>query len=157
MLGLKGTYKAIKSANGPAQLLIYSFWGMLLAGLFYGICPDHIPNSLVASWGLFSALIIPVTIWGSKHLLKRVLVGDLLFSSTIFALLLFHPEHQAAMVYMARTVDGYIVAQRPSHSGLTVSEVFQFIALVWLILHATYLANLTQRQIYEKERFDART
>ena len=34
-LGLKGTVNSVVSANGPAQMLTYSFWGMLIAGMMY--------------------------------------------------------------------------------------------------------------------------
>lgn len=153
MTGLRKTYHQVLNANGPAQMLTYGFWGAIVAGMFFGVDPSYFPDWLIISWGAASAAIIPITIWGSKYLLKYTLLLDTVFSAYILTLLLMYtPPHTQEFVYSIATVDGRTTASR-GMGDHTVSEWFHALAVVWMSFHSIYLANLTQRQILEKKRF----
>ena len=152
MTGLKNTYHQVLNANGPAQMLTYAFWGVIVAGMFFRVDPSCFPDWLIISWGAVSAAVIPVTVWGSKNLLKYTLLLDTVFSAYILALLMLHSPHTQEFVYSIATVEGRTTASRgmAQHS---ISEWFHTLAVVWMSFHSLYLANLTQRQILEKKRF----
>lgn len=152
MTGLKNTYHQVLNANGPAQMLTYAFWGVIVAGMFFRVDPSCFPDWLIISWGAASAAVIPVTVWGSKNLLKYTLLLDTVFSAYILALLMLHSPHNQEFIYSIATVEGITTASRGMvhHS---ISEWFHTLALVWMSFHSLYLANLTQRQILEKKRF----
>ena len=65
VLGLKGTYRKVMSANGPAQMLSYSFWGVLMAGMWSGLCGKCYPFELLLLWGCLSGSVAFITGWGS--------------------------------------------------------------------------------------------
>jgi hypothetical protein len=154
-LGLSGTLDKIKGANGPAQIISYSFWGVLIAGMFYGIDPSCFPNWLITSWGAVSLAILPIMIWGSRSALLVTLLVDMVLSAYILALFFMHQPHLVEPVYMVNGINGYVSSMRNSmQMGHSVSEWFHGYALIWMSLHALYLANLTQRQILERKRFD---
>ena len=152
-LGLKGTYEKVASANGPAQMLTYGFWGAIVAGMFYGVDPSCFPNWMIIAWGATSAAVIPATIWCSQTHLKFLLLFDTVFSAYILALLAMHVPHPPDAVYHVNTLQGYEVVKRGMMMKHDVSEWFHGIALLWMSFHSLYLANLTQRQILEKKRF----
>jgi len=152
-LGLRGTINSVLTANGPAQMLTYSFWGILLAGIFYDYCDECIPNELILTWGLTSFLIIPVLLWCSKTLLKNLLILDFVLSAVILSMFVMHEPNSTGFVYYSRELNNMVAAVRPTQVDHTVSEWFQASALVWMCLHALYLANLTHRQILERKRF----
>ena len=157
MLGLRQTYNHLRSANGVGQTLIYAFWGILLAGMFYDMCPQHLPNSLVVFWGVVSAIIIPTLIWMPKIVLKYLLILDFFLSGIIASIILTHEPHSIPSVYMTNTLTGFVEAHRQVTPDILVSELFQTAALIWMTLHAGYLADLTHRQILERKRWDVRS
>ena len=152
MTGLRKTYKQVSNANGPAQMLTYSFWGVIVAGMFFRVDPSCFPDWLIISWGVASAAVIPITVWGSKSLLKFILLIDTVLSAYVLTLLLMHTPHTTEFVYSIATAEGRTSVTRGMvhHS---ISEWFPTLALVWMSFHSLYLANLTQRQILEKKRF----
>ena len=150
--GLKRVYQQISNDNGPAQLITYSFWGVILAGMFYGVDPSCFSNELVIAWGVASAAVVPITFWGNKTLLKVILLFDTVFTAYILSLLLMHVPQTTEFVYSIRVLEGIKEATRPAQTQ-SVSEWFHVGALVWMSFHSIYLANLTQRQILEKKRF----
>jgi len=152
MTGLRKTYKQVSNANGPAQMLTYSFWGVIVAGMFFRVDPSCFPDWLIISWGVASAAVIPITVWGSKSLLKFILLIDTVLSAYVLTLLLMHTPHTTEFVYSIATAEGRTSVTRGMvhHS---ISEWFHTLALVWMSFHSLYLANLTQRQILEKKRF----
>lgn len=152
-LGLKGTADAVMSANGPAQMLTYSFWGVLIAGMFYDYCDNCIPNNLILTWGLVSAAILPVLVWCSKTVLKNLLILDFVLSAIILSMFLMHEPHSTTPVYYSMGLNSMTQAIRPTAEGHSVSDWFHASALVWMCFHALYLANLTHRQILERKRF----
>lgn len=151
MSGLKVTYKKVMSANGPAQMLTYSFWGVLMAGMFQGVCDMCFPPELLLFWGTVSAAVVPITIWGSKGWLRNILLVDVVVSAYIMVVFLTHEPHTQGYVYYTLGSQGMEMANRgQSHS---LSDWFHASALIWMTLHALYLADLTNRQILEKKRF----
>lgn len=152
-LGLKGTVNSVISANGPAQMITYAFWGILIAGMMYDYCDMCIPNELIIFWGMLSGLVVPAVIWFDRNILKIILVIDFLTSGIILSLFLVHEPHSITPVYYSMSANGMSAATRPSMEGHSVSDWFHASSLVWMCLHALYLANLTQRQILERKRF----
>jgi hypothetical protein len=150
--GLKRVYLQISNDNGPAQLITYSFWGVILAGMFYGVDPSCFSNEIIITWGIASAAVVPITFWGNKTLLKFILLFDTVFTAYILALLLMHVPHTTEFLYSIRVLDGIKEASRGTQTQ-SISEWFHVGALVWMSFHSIYLANLTQRQLLEKKRF----
>ena len=150
-LGLKKTYQKVMTANGPAQMLTYAFWGVLMAGMFRGVCDMCFPDSLLIFWGCVSAAVVPITVWGTRTWLRNVLLLDVVISAYIMVVFLTHEPHTAEMVYYTMSVDGMSAADR-GH-GHSLSDWFHAAALIWMTFHAVYLAGLTNRQILEKKRF----
>jgi len=150
MLGVRGTYRKVMSANGPAQMLTYAFWGILMAGMFHGVCDMCIPDWLLICWAASSALIVPVTIWLSKAHLRNALLLDVIISAYIMVVFLLHEPHTTEFMYYTMSIDG--MGQRDV-GGHGLSEWFHIAALVWMTFHGMYLADLTNRQILEQRRF----
>jgi hypothetical protein len=151
ILGLRKTYAKVMSANGPAQMLTYGFWGVLMAGMFWGVCDMCFPPELLIFWGAISAAVVPITVWGTPAMLRNILLLDVVVSAYIMVVFLTHEPHVAEFVYYTPSVDGMDMAHRGSGHGL--SDWFHAAALIWMTLHAVYLADLTNRQILERKRF----
>lgn len=153
-LGIKGTYDKVMSANGPAQMLTYAFWSVLVAGMFYGVDPMCFPNWLIILWGAAGAAIVPVTIWCNKTVLKYTLLFDMILTAVIMAKFFMHEPHSMDVVYYSSSITGMEpVLRNNMHTGHSISEWFHGLALIWMSFHSLYLANLTHRQILEKKRF----
>ena len=152
MLGVRGTYNKVLSANGPAQMLTYSFWGVLMAGMFWGVCDMCFPPELLIFWGSISAMVVPITVWGSREWLRNILLADVLVSSYIMIVFLLHEPHTVEFVYYTPSITGMEEASRGATHSL--ADWFHATALIWMTLHAVYLADLTNRQILEKKRFN---
>lgn len=151
-LGIRGTYKKVVTANGPAQMLSYSFWGVLMAGMWLGLCNKCYPTELLTLWGAVSASIVPITVWGRTTWLRNVLLFDAVISAYIMVIF-FLPEPHVVMhhVYYTNTATGMVPSKRVT--GHSVSDWFHAASVIWMTLHAMYLADLTNRQILEKKRF----
>lgn len=149
-LGLKNTYQRVMRANGPAQMLTYAFWGVLMAGMFHGVCDGCFPPELLIVWALISFSVVPATIWCSPWVLRNVLLLDVVVSAYIMVVFLTHEPHTVQNVYQVMAVDGMRIRDIGGHS---MSDWFHASALIWMTLHATYLADLINRQILEKKRF----
>lgn len=150
--GLRKTYKSVRSANGPAQMLSYSFWGVLIAGMFEGICEVCITPNMLLTWGTISLLIVPATIWLDRKFLLALLLADLVMSAWILVIFILHEPNVIQPIYYTMGANGMTSAFRPTMEH-KVSEWFHSASLVWMIFHALYLADLTNRQILEKKRF----
>lgn len=153
MLGLRRTYDKVVTANGPAQILTYSFWGILMAGMLHGVCEMCIPNELLLFWGATSAVIVPITIWGSQIWLRNFLLLDVVLSCYILMVILMHEPHTIEPIYHSFGVDGISTHQRESGHG-SLSEWFHVVSLIWMTFHAVYLADLVNRQALEQRRFN---
>jgi len=150
-LGLKRTYQKVMTANGPAQMLTYAFWGVLMAGMFQGVCEMCFSDNLLLFWASISAAVVPVTIWADRTWLRNVLLLDVVVSSYILVMFLMHEPHTVENVYYTMTATGMDAGHRGEAHSL--SDWFHASALIWMTLHALYLADLTNRQILEKKRF----
>lgn len=140
------------SANGPAQMLTYAFWGVLMAGMFAGM---HINEIVLIVWGIVSLLVVPATVWCSKTVLKYTLLTDMILSSIILMMFTMHEpvvETAHQFKYYTMALEGMTEANRQDTHGI-ISDWFHIAALLWMTFHSAYLANLTHRQILEKERF----
>ena len=152
MNGLRGTYHKVVSANGPAQMLTYSFWGVLMAGMFQGVCDMCFTPELLIFWGVISASVAVATVWAPLSWLRNLLLLDVVVSAYILTVFLLHEPHVTEFVYMQMTHDG--IRTRSTDTGHSMSDWFHASALIWMTLHAVYLADLTNRQILEKKRFE---
>lgn len=151
-LGIRKTVEKIMSANGPAQMLTYSFWGVLMAGMWTGLCGKCYPSELLLLWGFLSASITPITIWCNPVWLRNVLLADVLVSAYIMVIFFLpEPHTMSSIAYYVNTVDGIVAAERNTKHSM--SDWFHALSVVWMTLHALYLADLTNRQILEKKRF----
>jgi hypothetical protein len=156
MLGMGGTYRAVISANGPAQMLTYAFWGVLMAGMFAGM---HINDNILICWGIVSLLVVPATVWGSKYILKYTLLVDMMLSAMILMMFIMHEpvvEPAQQFKYYTMALEGMTEAHR-NNAHAVISDWFHIAALIWMTFHSAYLANLTHRQILERERFQTWT
>jgi hypothetical protein len=150
MLGVRETYRKVMTANGPAQMLTYAFWGALMAGMFHGFCDKCLTSTVLMCWAAVSVLVVPVTIWGSREMLRNALLLDVVISAYILVIVLTHQPHATEFVYYSMTFEGMTASKSGGHQ---ISEWFHIGALIWMTLHGIYLADLTQRQINERQRF----
>lgn len=137
----------IYNANGPAQILSYSFWGVLIAGMLWGY--EGLPDELLLAWGGVSLLVLFVAVWGRRIALMYTLLLDMVLSMIVLALVLTcEPEYTTQIVYNVMDNGNFIKLE----GG--VSQWFLDVALVWMVVHSAYLANLIHRQILEFKRFN---
>jgi preprotein translocase subunit SecG len=147
---LKTFISKVINANGPAQIVSYSFWGVLVAGMYWDFCDDCVPNELLLAWGALSAAVLVASIWGTREHQKYLLISDMVLSAVIMCMILLHEPHTATITY---TVDASGTILNKVVADSLVSEWFHVLALMWMTFHSLYLANLTQRQILERARF----
>lgn len=141
------------SANGQAQMLTYSFWGVLMAGMLSGVCDMCITPTMLMTWGAVSILVAYATVWMDKKWLRNILLVDTALSAWILAILVFHEPHNVDPVYYSFSVDG-ISSRSVSSDGHSVSDWFHILSLIWMTLNGIYLADLTNRQLLETRRFE---
>lgn len=148
--GIKQTYRKVVTANGPAQMLTYAFWGVLMAGMFHGVDSEVFPFELLMCWGIISASVVPATVWCSLSVLRNVLLMDVVLSAYILVVFITHEPAVVQHTYHVMAVDGMRTRNAGGHS---TSDWFHAASLIWMTLHAVYLADLTNRQLLEKKRF----
>jgi hypothetical protein len=137
----------VKSANGPAQIVSYSFWGVLIAGMLWDFCEKCIPQEMLIAWACISGCVLVSAIWFSRKITIYTLVADMVLSAVIMCIYFMHePEYVSTMVYNVAADGTY---KKLEHS---VSEWFTALALLWMTFHSLYLANLLQRQELEHQR-----
>ena len=145
---LKSFSFKVYNANGQAQIVGYSFWGVLVAGMLWDFCDKCLPEALVAAWGGVSLLVLGMAIWGSKRSQMACLWLDMVLSAVVLSIIATHePEYVATMVYNVTATGAF---EKVEHN---VSELSTIVAVVWMMFHSAYLANLTHRQILERKRF----
>lgn len=136
------------NANGPAQIVGYAVWGVVLAGMLWDFDPEQLYQELLFVWGAMSFLVLIVAVWCSKRMLQYILVADMVLSMCVLLMYsMYDPTFATQMVYRVDDAGNFWKVQQD------VSCIFTQAALVWSVLHSAYLANLTQRQILEQERF----
>lgn len=149
MLGIRGTIEKVLNANGPAQHLLCAGWGIVVAGMFQG---SHIHDYLLIAWATLSFLILVSVVWLSLATLQAFLLMDAVLSVVILILYLTHVEVVAHYIYMP---SGEVDWEQSNYMEMSpVSEWSYTLACVYMAVHGFYLANLVQRQRYERRRFD---
>ena len=130
-LGLRGTYDSLRSANGTAQHLLLSIWGIVAAGGFYAV---GISSLHLTAWVAASVLVMCCTIWTKKPCLLWALRLDVMLTAVVLA------------EYLYIEWD----------TGITTLVFFlgRLSAGVILLAHGLYLANLVRRQMLEHKRFE---
>ncbi len=150
-LGIKGTYQAVRSANGPAQHIAVSLVGLTYAGMFVGMVPDAILWAWVAS----SALVLIATIWLKKVWLKRSLLLDFTLSFMVLTFYFMHDPAPTGPVYHVMGADGVMQGHTRGNHGMDIIDKFSHaVACVMMAGWSLYLSNLVQRQLLEAERFE---
>ena len=145
MIKLKQFYKSIANANGSAQVLGYSFWGVLMAGMLWDFDPKELHHPLLAGWAALSVLVLVSSIWCSKKITQELLLLDMVVSAIVLAIVAMHDEEVMRIMYTVQS-DGHFIKSY-------VSQWFTVAGLAWMSVHGAYLANLLQRQRMEMERF----
>ena len=130
-LGLKGTYQSLRSANGTAQHLLLSIWGIIAAGGFYAV---GISNLHLIAWVLTSILVAYCTIWRGKWCLLWALRLDVMLSAIVLA--------------------EYLYIEWDTGINTLVFFLGRLAAGVIMFVHGLYLANLVRRQMLEHKRFE---
>lgn len=149
-LGIKGTYQAIRSANGPAQHIAVSLVGLTYAGMFVGMVPDAILWAWVAS----SLMVLVATIWLKKVWLKRSLLLDFTLSCMVLVFYFMYDPAPTGPVYHVMTADGMHTSTRGHHGMSLVDKIAHGVACVMMAAWSLYLSNLVQRQLLELQRFE---
>lgn len=145
---LKQFMDRVKSANGSAQIVGYSVWGVVLAGMLWDFDPDYLKQDLLLVWGLVSFSVLPIAIWCSKKALQFALVADMLLSMLVLSYyFMYDPEFATQMIYRVDDSGNFWKVEKG------VSCIFTQAALLWSVIHSAYLANLIQRQELESRRF----
>lgn len=148
MLGLRGTYKAIRTANGPAQHIACAITGIIYAGMFV----DMVPNPILIAWAGVSAVIICAVMWASKRILMALLLVDFVLSCMVLSFYLMHEPEMQGFVYYSQSIGG-ISTHAPSMSEMSLIDTLAHSAAsVIMAAWSLYLANLVQRQQLEKNR-----
>lgn len=148
MLGLRGTYKAIRTANGPAQHIACAITGIIYAGMFV----DMVPDPVLIAWAAVSALIICAVMWASKRILMGLLIVDFVLSCMVLSFYLMHEPEMQGFVYYSQSMGGTSIYS-PSMDKMSFIDTFSHsVASVIMALWSLYLANLVQRQQLESKR-----
>ena len=148
MLGLRGTYNAIRTANGPAQHIACAVIGITYAGMFYCMVPDLI----LAGWVGTSLLVAVSVIWLSKKILMASLIADFVLSMLVLTFYLMHDPAPTGPVYYSANLGG-VARYAPQEMSMNIIEMFSHgLASVIMAAWSLYLANLVHRQILERER-----
>lgn len=151
MLGLRGTYKAIRTANGPAQHISCAIVGLTYAGMFAGM----VPGPILVAWAATSVMIIAAVVWLPKLVLKYTLLADFVFSAMVLTFYFMHDPKPQGYVYY--TAGNMTRGHAPQMSSMTMMEMLSHsVAVIVMASWALYLSNLVSRQILERKRFDAR-
>lgn len=149
-LGIKGTYQAIKSANGPAQHIAVSLVGLTYAGMFVGM----VPNVILWAWVAASVLVLLSTVWLKKVWLKRSLLLDFTLSCMVLAFYFMHTPETTGPIYHVMTAEGMHQSTRGNHGMSLVDKISHGVACVMMAVWSLYLSNLVQRQLLELQRFE---
>jgi len=148
MLGLRGTYQAIRTANGPAQHIACAIIGITYAGMFYCMVPD----AILAGWVGTSILVAVAVIWLNKKILMAALLADFVLSMLVLTFYLMHDPAPVGPVYYSMNLGG-VARHAPQEMSMNMIEMFSHgLATVIMALWSLYLANLVHRQILERER-----
>jgi hypothetical protein len=149
-LGIKGTYQAIRSANGPAQHIAVALVGLTYAGMFIGM----VPHVILWAWVASSVLVLIATVWLKKVWLKRSLILDFTLSCMILTFYFMHEPEPTGPIYYVMAADGMQMADRGGHGMNAIYKFSHALACVMMAGWSLYLSNLVQRQLLEAQRFE---
>ena len=149
-MGLKKTYRAVLSANGPAQHIACAVWGVVAAGLF----ADTVHSAVLTAWATVSVLVFISVVWLTPIFLKYLLLADFFTSMVVLS---EYVMYQPAIlpIYHVSTATGMQVASRSSNPLDEIAAWSHSLAIITLCVWSLYLANLVHRQILERKRFSA--
>lgn len=148
MLGIRGTYEAIRSASGPAQHIACSLVGLTYAGMFAGM----VPNVILFVWAALSVAVILAVLWLPKIVLKYTLLADFVTSAMVLSFYLLHDPKPVGFVYYSLAPRG-ITSHAPGMTSMTMVETMSHsAAVVMMACWSLYLANLVHRQMLESQR-----
>lgn len=148
MLGLRGTYRAVRSANGPAQHIACAVIGITYAGMFYHM----VPTPILTGWVVTSVLVAVSVVWLSKKILKLSLIADFVLSMLVLTFYLMHDPAPSGPVYYSMGMGG-VARYAPTEMPMNIIEMFSHgLASVIMALWSLYLANLVSRQELERQR-----
>lgn len=151
MLGLRGTYNAIRSANGPAQHVSCAIVGLTYAGMFAGM----VPAPILVGWAAMSVMVIAAVVWLPKLVLKYTLLADFVFSAMVLTFYFMHDPQPKGYVYYG--AGNMTRGHSPQMESMTMMEMLSHaVAVIVMAAWSLYLSNLVSRQILEGKRFDAR-
>lgn len=150
MLGINGTYKAIRSANGPAQHISCAIVGLTYAGMFAGM----VPAPILTCWAAMSVLIVAAVMWLPKIVLKYALLTDFVLSAMVLTFYFMHDPAPKGYVYYSAGNMGRGHAPQ-MHSMSSIEVISHALAVVVMAAWSLYLSNLVSRQILEGKRFNA--
>mgnify|MGYP000191385050 FL=1 len=148
MLGLRGTYQAVRTANGPAQHIACAIIGISYAGMFYHM----VPTPILIGWVFTSALVAVSVVWFSKMILKLSLMADFVLSMLVLTFYLMHDPAPSGPVYYSMGMGG-VARYAPQEMSMNIIEVFSHgLACGIMAAWSLYLANLVHRQMLERKR-----
>lgn len=148
MLGIRGTYEAIRYASGPAQHIACSIVGLTYAGMFV----DMVPEFILVMWAALSVLVMVSVVWLPKIVLKYSLLADFVASALVLSFYLLHEPEPSGFVYYSFSMAG-ATSHAPAMSAMTLIDTMSHsIAVVMMACWSLYLANLVHRQMLEKQR-----
>lgn len=150
MLGLKGTYESIRTANGPAQHVACALVGLTYAGMFL----EMVPFPIVALWAMSSVIVMVAVVWLPKIILKTALLADFILSCMVLSFYLFHEPEPKGFTYYSMGANGITSHSPDMHSMSTVEVLSHTSAVVLMAAWTLYLSNLVHRQMLEKKRFE---
>jgi len=134
------------NANGPAQIVGYAVWGVVLAGMLWDFDPKELYRGLLSAWAIISVLVLVSCIWLSKKITQELMLLDMVISAIILSIVAMHDPDIERVMYTYGN-DGHFVKTM-------VSDWFTMAGLGWMVIHGAYLANLLQRQRMECQRFN---
>ena len=150
MLGVKGTYREIRAANGSAQHIAVSLVGLTYAGMFVGM----VPSVVLVFWISSSVLVLLATVWLPKVWLKRSLIVDFALSCIVLAFYFMPVPKPPVPVYHVTTITGMEAVSRGLYVMDHIEKFSHGFACVMMAVWSLYLSNLVHRQILERQRFD---
>lgn len=149
MLGVRGAYRAVMSANGPAQHFLLAGWGIVVAGMFEGM---GVPDPIIIIWAFTSLLIFISVVWLPKICLQYSLLLDSLLSVTVLSLYISYDPSPTSSVYYTMSVEG-MTSYSPDVKKMGIAMWAHVLAGFYMASHAFYLSNLVHRQRLEEQRF----
>ena len=148
MLGLRGTYQAIRTANGPAQHLAAAIVGLSYCGMLY----QMVPNVILIAWAITSVSVAVSVVWFSKRILLVALLSDFVLSMLVLTFYLMHDPAPVGPVYYSMNLGG-VARHAPQEMSMNMIEIFSHaLSCVMMAAWTLYLSNLVHRQTLERAR-----